>query len=59
MKVGSPALQADSLPTELSGKPSVECYSVLKKKNNVEKSERNETPRLCIPKYVKFFSRQK
>ena len=28
---GSPALQADSLPTELSGKP----YSVIYKKNNL------------------------
>ena len=31
----------------------------IKKKNNVDKSERNQTPRLSIPIYVKFLNRQK
>ena len=28
---GSPALEADALPTEPPGKPTIECYSAIKK----------------------------
>ena len=43
IKPRSPALQADSLPTELGGKPLDEC-SIYEIKN----ISRNVTPKMCI-----------
>ena len=62
IKAGSPALQADSLPTELSGKPILDGERVFLKKDRVSMtplSFRNEfTAKVFvnIHQYVRYYA---